>query len=149
MNKPKGALAVDVFIIKTPSIVSARNNTSLIQVCFTQNVGRNLGLIQGVRLMYLSLIQVTFFFQNNQQPHGIEGEQKSENVHEVILKNSNQQLLNMAENDMKNNTDRGGCSDEANNTLRQPKSSLADIQPQIPVIISAIYAVLAIFQEIV
>ena len=39
--------------------------------------------------MYLSLIQVTFFFfQNNQQANGIEGEQQSENVQEVI-KSSN------------------------------------------------------------
>ena len=48
--------------------------------------------------MYLSLIQVTFFFQNNQQANGIEGEQQSENVQEVI-KNSNKQSLNMAENE--------------------------------------------------
>ena len=58
------------------------------------------------------------FFQNNHEADGIEGEQQSENVQEVI-KNSNQQSLNMAENDMKNNTDRGGCSDDANNTLQQ------------------------------
>ena len=55
---------------------------------FTQNVGTNLGLIQDVRLIYLSLIQVTIFFQNNQEADGIEGEQQSENVQEVI-KNSN------------------------------------------------------------
>ena len=66
----------------------AASNVNNRQSRFTQNVGTNLGLIQGVRLMYLSLIQVTFFFQNNQQANGIEGEQQSENVQEVI-KNSN------------------------------------------------------------
>ena len=49
----------------------------LIQVGFTQNVGWNLGLIQ-----------VHFFFQNNQQANGVEGEQQSENMQEVT-KNSN------------------------------------------------------------
>ena len=63
-------------------------NTGLIQVGFTLNVGRNLGLIQGVRLMYLSLVQVTFFFQNNQQANEVGGEQQSENVQKVI-KNRN------------------------------------------------------------
>ena len=76
----------------------AASNVNNRQSRFTQNVGTNLGLIQGVRLMYLSLIQVTFFFQNNQQANGIEGEQQSENVQEVI-KNSNKQSLNMAENE--------------------------------------------------
>ena len=33
-------------------------------------------------------MQVKFFFQNNQEADGIEGEQQSENVQEVI-KNSN------------------------------------------------------------
>ena len=57
---------------------------------FTQNVGTNLGLIQDVRLIYLSLYYNTGynFFQNNQETDGIEGEQQSENVQEVI-KNSN------------------------------------------------------------
>ena len=58
------------------------------------------------------------FLQNNQQADEVEGEQQSGNAEEVI-KNSNQQSLNMAENDMKNNTDRGGCSGKENNTLRQ------------------------------
>ena len=58
------------------------------------------------------------FLQNNQQANEVEGEQQSENALEVI-KNSNQQSLNMAENDMRNNTDRGGCPGEENNTLRQ------------------------------
>ena len=69
--------------------------------------------------MYLSAMHVTFFFfKNNQQANGIDGVQQSENVQEVI-KNSNQRLLNMAENDMKNNADRGGWYDEANDTLQQ------------------------------
>ena len=58
------------------------------------------------------------FLQNNQEANEVEGEQQSENALEVI-KNSNQLSLNMAENDMKNNTDRGGCSGEENNTLQQ------------------------------
>ena len=53
MNKAKGISAVDLFKTKTLSIVTCLLGRSarLIQVGFTQNVGRNLGLIQA-----------TFFF---------------------------------------------------------------------------------------
>ena len=68
----------------------AASNVNNRQSRFTQNVGTNLGLIQDVRLIYLSLYYNTGynFFQNNQEADGIEGEQQSENVQEVI-KNSN------------------------------------------------------------
>ena len=39
----------------------AASNVNNRQSRFTQNVGTNLGLIQDVRLIYLSLIQATFF----------------------------------------------------------------------------------------
>ena len=89
MNKPKGVLAVDVFIIKTPSIVSARNECPLNTSRFHTKRRKKFGLNTRCPLNVLEPNIGTFFFQNNQQPHGIEGEQKSENVHEVILKNSN------------------------------------------------------------
>ena len=59
----EGELAVDVFVIKTCTLdsVSARDECGLNTGRFHTKRGKNLGLIQGVRLMYLSLIQVTFF----------------------------------------------------------------------------------------
>ena len=46
----------------------AASNVNNRQSRFTQNVGTNLGLIQDVRLIYLSLIQVTFFFRITNKP---------------------------------------------------------------------------------
>ena len=46
----------------------AASNVNNRQSRFTQNVGTNLGLIQGVRLIYLSLIQVTFFSRITKKP---------------------------------------------------------------------------------
>ena len=46
----------------------AASNVNNRQSRFTQNVGTNWGLIKGVRLIYLSLIQVTFFFRITKKP---------------------------------------------------------------------------------
>ena len=49
-------------------ICSFDSNVNNGQSRFTQNLGRNLGLIQGVRLMYLKLIQVTFVSRITKKP---------------------------------------------------------------------------------
>ena len=48
--------------------LTAASNLNNRQSRFTQNAGTNLGLIQDVRLIYLSLIQVTFFSRITKKP---------------------------------------------------------------------------------
>ena len=91
MNKPKDVLAVDVFIRKTPSIVSAREKCPLNTGRFYTKRGKKLGSNTGCPLNVLEPNTGHICFQNNQEANGIEGKQQSENVQEVI-KNSNYNL---------------------------------------------------------